>query len=151
MLFCICPTSPPIILVVVFMKKIKFFAIFFTVGALGYGLIEILWRGHTHWSMLTLGGICFTVFGKIGSFFKNTSLLYKSIMASAFVTVAEFIYGVVFNIILKKNVWDYSLIPLNFKGQICLLYSVFWWILSLIFIPVADIFNKRLQNSKKVV
>lgn len=133
------------------MKGLKLYSIFFIFGGIGYGLIELIWRGHTHWSMLTLGGICFTAFGKISSFFKSTCLLYKSIMASVFVTFAEFIYGVIFNIILKKNVWDYSLIPFNFKGQICLLYSVFWWILSLIFIPVADIFNKRLQNSKKVL
>ncbi len=133
------------------MKKAKTLLIFFVTGAIGYGFIEILWRGHTHWSMLTLGGICFTVFGKISNFFKNTCLLYKAIMASAFVTAAEFIYGLIFNIILKKGIWDYSLIPFNFKGQICLLYSVFWWILALIFIPVADIFNNRLQNSKKVV
>lgn len=133
------------------MKKFKNLAVFFIFGGIGYGLIELIWRGHTHWSMITLGGVCFTVFGKISSFFTKMHLLYKAIIASFFVTAAELLYGFIFNIALKKQVWDYSAIPFNFKGQICLLYSVFWWVLALIFIPVADIFNKRLQNSKKVL
>jgi len=133
------------------MKRIKTHSIFFVIGAIGYGLIEILWRGHTHPSMLTAGGICFTVFGSISRALKKVHLLYKAIIASIFVTFVELIFGIVFNIILKKNVWDYSGIPFNFKGQICLLYSVFWWILGLIFIPVADLLNRRLKNYKKVV
>lgn len=128
------------------MNNFKKSSIFFLIGGIGYGLIEILWRGHTHWSMLSLGGICFTVFGKISSNFKKVGLLYKSIIGCIFVTAAELIYGIIFNIILKKNVWDYSNVPLNFKGQICLLYSVFWWILGLIFIPLADFLNNRLKK-----
>ena len=30
----------------------------FSLGGLGYGGIEILWRGATHWSMLLTGGVC---------------------------------------------------------------------------------------------
>ncbi len=133
------------------MQKFKTLSIFFTLGALGYGLIEILWRGHTHPSMLAAGGICFTVFGKISRAMKKVSLLYKAIIASVFVTLVEFVFGIVFNVILKKNVWDYSGIPFNLKGQICLLYSVFWWILGLVFIPLADILNNRLKNEKKML
>ena len=133
------------------MKGLKNIFVFFSVGAAGYGLIEILWRGHTHWSMLTCGGLCFTAFGKIAEKFKKLNLLYKAIIASTVVTAYEFLFGFIFNIVLKKNVWDYSKIPFNFKGQICLLYSVFWWILGLIFIPIAEILNNRLKNKKKVL
>ncbi len=133
------------------MKNLKNTLIFFSVGAMGYGLIELLWRGHTHWSMLTCGGLCFSIFGKLSSKLKNISLLYKAIIGSFFVTVLEFIYGIIFNVLLKKDVWDYSNIPFNFKGQICLLYSVFWWILGLVFIPFADFLNKRLKKGKKVL
>jgi uncharacterized membrane protein len=133
------------------MKNIKNLLIFFSVGAAGYGLIEILWRGHTHPSMLACGGLCFTAFGKIAERFKKAHLLYKAIIASAFVTVLEFIFGYIFNLVLKKGVWDYSKIPFNFKGQICILYSVFWWILGLVFIPLAEILNNRLKNNKKML
>lgn len=120
----------------------------FGIGAFGYGLIEILWRGFTHPSMLTAGGICFLGFAKIGEKMKKTNLFLKAIAGSSFITFVELIFGIIFNLILKKNVWDYSRIPLNFKGQICFLYSFFWAILSLLFIPLATFANKRLQNGK---
>lgn len=118
----------------------------FPIGAFGYGLIEILWRGHTHPSMLTAGGICFVFFAKIGEKFKNSSLLKRAVIGSAFVTALELVFGIIFNIILKKNVWDYSKLPFNFKGQICLLYSLFWVVLSLFFIPFAVKIKVRLQR-----
>ena len=128
------------------MKKVNF--LMFPIGALGYGLIEILWRGYTHFSMLLAGGICFVTFAKIGEKFKNASLFIKALLGSLFVTAIELIFGIFFNIILKKNVWDYSKLPFNFKGQICLLYSVFWGILSLAFIPLAASIKGRLQKQK---
>ena len=133
------------------MKFFKKYLLFFFIGAFGYGLIEILWRGHTHWSMLTLGGVCFSFFGKLTSLLKNTCLLYKAVISSFVITLLELVFGFIFNIILNKNIWDYSKVPFNFKGQICILYSVFWWILSLVFIPFADFLNKQLKNGKKVL
>ncbi len=118
----------------------------FPIGALGYGLIEILWRGYTHPSMLTAGGICFVFFAKIGEIFKKANLFTKAVIGSCFVTFIELLFGILFNIMLKKDVWDYSKIPFNFKGQICLLYSVFWALLSLAFIPMAVKVKGRLQN-----
>ena len=84
--------------------KIKF--MLFSIGAVGYGLIEIIWRGYTHWSMLGAGGICFMFFGTISEKFKKAGLFVKSLIGSTFVTGIEFVFGVVFNIILKKNVWE---------------------------------------------
>ena len=31
--------------------------VMFLFGGFGYGLIEVLWRGRTHWSMVLCGGI----------------------------------------------------------------------------------------------
>ena len=124
------------------MRKI----IMFLIGALGYGFIEILWRGKTHPSMLLAGGICFSFFGYLGRKLRKTALLIRAILGSGFVTFIELIFGIFFNMILKKNVWNYSSQPFNFKGQICLLYSFYWVILSLIFIPLAQKVNNRLQN-----
>lgn len=119
--------------------------ILFSIGAFGYGIIEILWRGFTHPSMLTAGGISFCFFAKLGEKFKNTGLILKSIIGSVFITGIELIFGVIFNIILKKNVWDYSKMPFNFCGQICALYSFFWVMLSIIFIPFANFVMKKIK------
>ena len=125
-------------------NKIKFQL--FSIGAVGYGLIEILWRGYTHPSMLTAGGLCFVFFGTVCQKFKKAGLLLKGIIGSAFITSIELIFGIIFNIILKKNVWDYSRMPLNLGGQICAGYSFLWLLLSLIFIPFAGLITKKLSK-----
>ena len=118
----------------------------FLIGSFGYGLIEILWRGYTHFSMFLAGGVCFCGFAYLGEKLKRTALIFKALIGSCFVTFIELIFGVFFNIILKQNVWNYSSRPFNFKGQICLLYSVYWLFLSIAFIPLAQKVNNRLQN-----
>lgn len=123
----------------------------FSIGAFGYGLIEVLWRGYTHWSMLGAGGICFMGFGAIADRMKQTGLFIKSLVGSGMITMVEFCFGVVFNLILKKNVWDYSKLPLNVGGQVCALYSFFWMVLSLIFIPLASLVSRRLQKNESLL
>lgn len=87
-------------------------------------------------------------FGTISEKFKKAGLFVKSLLGSTFVTAVEFIFGVVFNIILKKNVWDYSKMPMNIGGQVCFPYSCLWVLLSLVCIPFAGKINKRLQKQK---
>ena len=125
-------------------KKTKI--LLFGIGGLTYGIIEILWRGHTHPSMISAGGLCFVLFGKIGEKLRNTGLIFKAFIGSAVITIIELIFGLVFNIILKKNVWDYSKMPMNFLGQICALYSFFWFLLSLIGIPFANFCKRQLKK-----
>lgn len=121
----------------------------FSIGAVGYGLLEVIWRGYTHWSMLGAGGICFMFFAKIGEKMKNAGIFMKAVIGSGFVTAIELIFGIIFNIILKKNVWDYSKMPFNFGGQICMLYSFFWALISIVCIPFASFVSKRLKTGKK--
>lgn len=126
------------------MQKIKKYGIFFIIGAVGYAVIELLWRGRTHWSMMLAGGICFIIFSLIAEKLREQRLLYKAILAALAVTAVEFVFGVVFNIILKMDVWDYSGVPLNLFGQICLLYTVIWGILAFAFVPFASFLNKKI-------
>ncbi|MBQ2285695.1 MAG: hypothetical protein II252_00050 [Clostridia bacterium] len=130
------------------MQKRKARFMLFSIGAVGYGLIEIIWRGYTHWSMLGAGGICFMFFGSISDKFKKAGLFIKGLIGSTFITGVEFIFGVVFNIILKKNVWDYSKMPLNIIGQVCMPYSCLWVLLSIVGIPFAGRINRRLRGIK---
>ncbi len=126
------------------MLRIKI--ILFSIGAFGYGLMELLWRGYTHPSMLTAGGICFTFFGFLSEKMKKKSIYFKALIGGAFITGIELIFGIVFNIILRKNVWNYSRLPLNLGGQICVLYSAFWTVLSFAFIPLAGKVSRTLKN-----
>ncbi len=120
--------------------------IIFGIGAFSYGLIEILWRGYTHWSMLIAGGLCFLIFSGIAHSMKKRPLLYKCVLGGISVTSVEFVFGVIFNLILRKNIWDYSKLPFNIGGQVCLLYTVLWGLLSIAAIPMADKLNNRLKK-----
>lgn len=117
----------------------------FSFGAIGYGLIEILWRGRTHWSMMLAGGISFLGLSKISERLKKSCLFAKAIAGCVFITTIEYIFGILFNIILKRKVWDYSKMPLNVNGQICALYSFFWLILSFLFIPLSDKIKDKMR------
>lgn len=128
------------------MNKIIETAAVFAVGAVGYSAIELLWRGHTHWSMAVAGGICFSLITDIERKFPNIRYLYKCIIGSLSITAVEFGFGVVFNMWLNKNVWDYSGIKFNILGQICLLYTVLWGFLTATALPLSKKLIYALQK-----
>ena len=103
----------------------------FSFGAVVYGLIEILWRGKTHWSMLITGGACFLSLYKLFIPFKNIPVFKKCLMGSFVITAYEFVAGCIFNLWLKLKVWDYSKMPFNIKGQICPFYTFLWGLLTI--------------------
>ena len=129
------------------MSKWKRYAAFFIIGGVGYALIELLWRGRTHWSMMLAGGLCFLLLSRIAARYGDRPLFLRAALAALAVTLVEWFFGVTFNILLQMNVWDYSGVPLNFYGQICLGYTLLWGALALIFLPVAGALNKKLAVS----
>ena len=82
------------------------------IGGAIYVGIEMLWRGHSHPSMFILGGLCFVSIGLIND--------------------------VIVNIWLKLGVWDYSGLPLNILGQVCLPFYFAWVGLSVVAIVFDD-------------
>ncbi|MBQ8526541.1 MAG: hypothetical protein IJ460_07495 [Clostridia bacterium] len=127
---------------------IKLF-ILFLIGGLMYSLIEIIFRGYTHPSMFVLGGIMFAEIGLINEIFKrNTGLLFQGIAGAVIITVSEFISGLILNIWLGLNVWDYSGMPLNLLGQISLPYSVMWIFLAMGAVIVDDLLRHWLFDEK---
>ena len=95
--------------------------------------------------MLCAGGTAFLGLSKISERLKNTNLFIKALAGCGFITTIEYIFGILFNIILKRKVWDYSRMPLNIGGQICALYSLFWLVLSFIFIPISDKIRHKMR------
>lgn len=111
----------------------------FFIGGLLYYLIEIAWRGHSHWTMFCLGGACFVCIGLINEILPWEMPLWKQgIVGALIITVLEFAVGCIVNIALGWNVWDYSDVPFNIHGQICLPFSVLWFAISLIAIVLDD-------------
>ncbi len=62
-------------------------------------------------------------------------------------TVTEYICSLGQELVFGSVAWDYSNVPLNINGRVCLLYSVFWGILGiawikLIYPPMAKLIGK---------
>lgn len=126
------------------MKKIaKHFALF-VIGAIAYFEVELNWRyftGHlpVHWTMAAIGGCMFVLIGGINEWFSwDMSLFVQSAIGAVTVTIVEFISGVGLNICLGLNIWDYSHLPLNVMGQICLPFFVVWFVLAAVAIVLDD-------------
>lgn len=105
------------------------FAVLFLIGSVGYSLLEIIWRGYTHWSMFVLGGLCFFALYNVFIYMENYNVVLKALAGGAIITAAELVTGCIINLSLHWNVWNYSSIPYNFLGQICLIYSFLWVLL----------------------
>ena len=104
----------------------------FSIGGGVYASIEMLWRGHTHWSMFILGGLCFVIMGLLNEhvFPWELGLFWQSLISATVITVFEFLTGCIVNLWLGWAVWDYSNLPFNLCGQICLQFSLLWILLS---------------------
>ena len=123
------------------MKRVS--ALFMTGGAL-YFLFETLWRGYSHWTMFVLGGLCFVLVGGLNEFLPwEMPLVRQMLLGGLIITVGELLTGIVVNLWLGWNVWDYSLLPGNLWGQICPQYSLLWVLLSGPIIILDDILRWR--------
>lgn len=119
--------------------SIKWDMVVFLIGGVTYAMIEIMWRGNTHWTMVLLGGLCFLTLYKLFGYMSNYSLMEKCVLGAIVITALEFVVGCIVNLIFHMDVWNYSRMPLNLSGQICILYSTLWGFLC---IPINFIANK---------
>lgn len=120
------------------------------IGGLLYIGIELMWRGYSHWTMFVLGGICFVFLGRINEVIPwNMPLWQQTLIGTAIITGLEFIAGCIVNLWLGWNVWDYSNVPFNVLGQICLPYILLWIPISLAGIVSDDYLRHWLFKEEK--
>ncbi len=100
----------------------------FAIGGGIYTSLELLWRGRSHWTMFCLGGGCFLAIGELGRRFPKLPLGARAALGSIICTAGELATGLLFN--RDHSIWDYRALPLNFRGQICLPFTLLWVPLS---------------------
>ncbi|MBR6336604.1 MAG: hypothetical protein IKR76_02630 [Ruminococcus sp.] len=111
--------------------RIESFAVFF-VGAFCYGLCELFARGRTHITMGLLGGVAMLFIHSLNDRRRRGMLIVTAMAAGAvFITCAEYIAGLILNLSLGLAIWDYSSLSYNYRGQICIEYSLKWGIITL--------------------
>ena len=115
---------------------------YFILGIIGgavYVLLEMLWRGYSHWTMFLLGAICFILIGLVNEVLEwDTPLILQMFCGCAIITALEFVTGCIVNLWFGWDVWDYSQYKFNVLGQISLRSSVGWYFLSLVGIVLDD-------------
>ncbi|MBS6314451.1 MAG: hypothetical protein KH444_02665 [Ruminococcus sp.] len=118
----------------------------FLTGCFVYSLLEIASRGFTHWTMTLTGGLILTILYEMHVRLTGTPLWQKCLIGSVIITSVEFTVGVIVNIILRWNVWDYSDMPFNVLGQICLPFTVLWFFLCIPAYYVCRTISRRLSS-----
>lgn len=132
------------------LKQILKLYILALIGGITYVLIELAWRGYSHISMFILGALCFVLLGGINEFLSwELGFVWQMLIGAGIVTILELIVGIVVNVWLGLEVWDYSNLPFNFMGQICLSFSFAWTLLSGVAIVVDDYLRYWLFGEEK--
>lgn len=111
-----------------------------------YLLIELAWRGRTHWTMLPLAAVIFICAGVLDEVERPPSIWQQVILGTTIATALEFVAGLILNVWLGLGIWDYSNLPGNVLGQICPQFTLAWAVLVLISIRIEN-FMHRIANS----
>lgn len=119
----------------------------FGLGAYLYGGIEVIARGYTHWTMALTGGAVMLLFMLINRT-KGINIFLRCLLGAFVITSLEFSVGMIVNVRLGWNVWDYSDKPLNVMGQICPLFSAGWYAVSLPAFVLCTAVENRLSSPK---
>ena len=135
----------------VMLSILKYFILFAIFGSL-YVILELIFRGYSNISMFILGGLCGVIVGGLNNWYSwELPVIYQMAISSVIITTLEYITGYIVNIKLGWEVWDYSDLPLNLNGQICLWFSLLWFFLSLVAILLDDwlryiLFNEPIHS-----
>ncbi len=120
------------------------------IGGLLYVLCELVFRGRSHWTMFIVGGLCFWLIGLINEVIPwEMPIWQQCIIGAIIITAVEFAAGCVINIWLGWQVWDYSGLPFNILGQICLPFTVLWSLLAAAGIILDDYLRFLLFDEEK--
>lgn len=124
------------------MKAIKIllkYLFLLCVGGSIYYLVEVFYRGYSHYTMFAVGGICFVLIGLLNEGMSWDLCIEKQVgLGLASVLIVEFVSGCILNLWLGLGIWDYSDLPFNLLGQICLPFALLWIPLIIIAILLDD-------------
>lgn len=118
-------------------------SVLFLVGYCAYIAIEVTFRGFSYPLMGVCSGIAIILLDQINDRISwDFDLLLQGVIGSALITSFEFIIGEIYlRTDLLPVMWDYSYVPLNYYGIICLPFSLLWIALSIVAILLADAIN----------
>ena len=103
--------------------------LFISVG-FTYYMLECFFRGYSHWSMFLLAGFLgiFVIDGVNNVLSFECDYLIQVLIVTTLCTIAEGCCGLIVNVWLGLNVWDYSNMPWGtfFFGQCNIIFCLVW-------------------------
>ena len=129
---------------------IKHFILFLIFGTI-YFILESIWKGHlTHWTMFCLAGLIGVAIGSINEYIPwEMPFLYQSIIGMIVATVAEGLSGLILNVWLQLNIWDYShTFGHFFFNQCSIPFCAIWLLLAAACIVIDDYIRWKFFNEK---
>lgn len=116
--------------------------VLFMTGFCVYITIEVCFRGYSYPIMGLCGGLILIMVDLINEKISwDMDILLQGIIGAAVATLIEFIIGMICIRCGFALMWNYSDMPLNYKGIICLPYSIVWIFVSIAGVFLADAIN----------
>ena len=116
-----------------------------TWGGTLYFFIEVVYKtltgnpDHISWTMIIVAFILCIPLERFGDELPwEMPMILQTIICAVAITITELISGLILNVWLGLHVWDYSKLPFNFMGQICLQFGLLWVVLSYFGIKAFD-------------
>ncbi len=144
------------------MKLIKKYFGIFLLSGLIYLAIEIIFKvifkyrslrlvADTSVWMMPIGGFLCLILGELNRFKKirQLKMIFQALIGMIIITAVELITGIILNIILKLNLWDYSHEVGNILGQISIVHSFCWFIISPLVFWFDDYMKAKIYNEGK--
>ena len=98
-----------------------------------------------------IGAVLFSLC--LGGFSHNALLVY--VLGALVATCGEFLFYSFFVLRYNLLVWDYGMKRMNFKGGICLGYSLLWGTMALFYVygaeKAADFFISKMSDYLKMI
>ena len=130
-----------------FAQGITFYKLFwiFFIGSFAGVVVEVLWclitRGHYESRVGLIYGPFNLVYG-LGTWalsaalykYRNRNPFFSFLGGFVVGSVIEYLCSFVQEMVFDSTSWDYSNMPFNLNGRICLVYSLFWGILGVLWI-----------------
>lgn len=112
----------------------------FLTGSLLYPVVELCYRGRTHPAMALAGGTALCTLRGIYRRHARKPLWKQSLLGGLWITGIEYVFGLVFN--RHYRIWDYRKIACNWKGHVCLPYTLAWCGLSFVALAGMRVLNR---------
>ncbi len=133
------------------MKKVNKFLVLFIFGFMAYITIEVCYRGYSYPLMGICGAIAIVLLDKINNKISwDVDILLQGTIGSIIITFFEYVIGSLFLKGYLPVMWDYSNLWLNYKGIICVPFSLAWIGLSIVAVIIADVINYYMLGDEDI-